>query len=70
MLKTNNMIEIIIVFLYFFIAGLVGTILFKIIDSDFPEPLAVIGGLLWIACVPILLGVGLGKLIVKIVKNK
>lgn len=62
------MIEISIVFLYFLIAGLVGTILNEIIDSDFPEPLAVVGGLLWIACVPILLGVGLGKFIVKIFK--
>ena len=62
------MIEISIIFLYFFIAGLVGSILYKIIDSDFPEPFAVVGGLLWIACVPILLGIGLGKLIVKIFK--
>ena len=61
------MIEISIIFLYFLIAGLVGAILDGITD-DFPEPFVVIAGLLWIVSVPIILGVTLGKLIVKIFK--
>jgi hypothetical protein len=61
------MIEISIIFLYFLIAGLVGGVLDSI-DDDFPEPLAVVAGLLWIVALPIILGVVLGKLIVKIFK--
>jgi hypothetical protein len=62
------MIAIIIAFLYFLISGLVGSIMSSI-DDDFPEELIFLVSFFWVISVPVIIGVVLGKLIVKIFKH-